>query len=853
MVRSLKEAVVSLLFVATWVVASAASAAQPHSLCVTGEPLVLNGSPDATTNQIIANVCAQPGQADCCATGGRWDLECVQRAANYAIVNGAGDVCGRYNKWEVAIGGTDMTFPRDFNLVTLTGNISGIRDVEGPVATAGRLFGSYFNLNYERQERIGLFAQNGAQLYSGQMFGDTIYQGSLTHNQVTFFDGAASSQPLPIFFGPAQTVLGEMANALAAYDAIAAVKEWSTLHMVGNDPELNVFSVNSADLLTTYDYNIHVPPGAYVIINVFGTNPELKYAGFRGSFSPSRTLWNFPNAATLVMRSLGFSGSVLAPYATADLRDGSLTGTIVAASAYANVELYTAPFHMPSTGGCLAFAPQWSCSNDTKTNEFTHALQVRPEAGFLELSTNNYVAEGVARTSPTHRVWYSFHPAKHYPESAPIAVFFNGGPGSATSQYLFALNTAPRTLDPDRLSPGQSVGTNVGADWTDFANLLYIDAPGTGFSYPVKNPDGTMPSIGTDLDRDAAMFLQVVLRFIWHHPTFANNNVMIVGESYGGVRSVLMLDHLFNYPNLVNPNAAYQDSQLHSELTFYFHNGFGTATPSVAQLAARWNHQVLIQPVVAGSEQVAQGNSRFPYGPNDCMSDTCWVVGPGDDPNLACDPYNCNILNSKALDTDSKVQDRLTSLGTLQAMLGVNPRTIAWMTAGARVNAYGRGGGAAAPEMVAEFGALNADDSYYVMGNSNVLTSYPGARRWSSAGAGELNTVQFLAGLSHGVNTFITSARYDSVVPTIGIPYAIAGFAQTAPVSNWIQGVYYNDTNTSFGLPRAGWMGFPYQPDGSFVVAIAMPQHYEAGHTVSWRAPVELKQDVMKWYLDSLP
>lgn len=848
-IQMIKNLVLTLLVALICGVTSIAHAAQPHSWCVTGEPLIENGSPDPTTNQIIGGVCSASNLSQCCDPSGRWGLECVQRASNIAITSGVGDVCGRY-AWESIMASYDMSMPRDFNMVALAGDVHGIRHVEGPIATAGRLIGSYFQLNYERKERFALLSEGGAVLNDGQIFGGVAHQGTYSAPRVTQFDGGVSYQPLGLNFGPLQANLAGMSNALAAYDAIPAVKQYSSLLFVGNDPELNVFSVQAQDLLTTYDYQLNVPAGAKVIINVFGAAPEFKYAGFQFNASAKNILWNFPQATTLIMRSIGFRGSVLAPYAAADLRDGSLAGTLVVGTAYSNVELYTAPFTIPRPTGCQPFAPLWSCSHDTTINEWLEAVDVAPEAGFLEVRTEDYVAEGDARTSPTHRIWYSFQPAKHYPESKPLAVFFNGGPGSATSQYLFSLNTGPKTLDPLRTG-SNDVAANNSANWTDFANLLYIDAPGTGFSYPVKSPDGSTPPLGTDMDRDAAIFLQVVTRFLVHHPTLDDNDVLIVGESYGGARAVLMMDHLLNYGRLIDTTAAYQDADLHYELSLYFGRAFGTLYPNRAQIVERWGQQALIQPVVAGDEQLEQGDLLFPYAPNDCMSPSCWTLDPSSNPATACDPYNCDQLHSWATSVDDIVEDKLKTVSVLEEMIGVDPRTIEWMGAAARVNAYGKGGGTAAPDMEAAFGNLNADDSYYIVSNAEFVLPYSGARAWYSDGAGALSAEQFVTASRWGVNTFLTVSRYDSVVPSLGVPYAIALFSQdpSDPLGGIISSVGYNPDSTLFGLDRPGTMTLKYVPSGNYQVPIAMPHYYEAGHTVPRRAPAELKADVERWYL----
>jgi choice-of-anchor A domain-containing protein len=660
-----------------------------------------------------------------------------------------------------------------------------------------------------------------AVLRHGEVFGGVVYSSSLTTTGVTFPDGwtpGPPTEPFPIYWEGAESAMHAMSNALAAYDnAIAADKEYSVLWFKGSDAELNVFSVNASEFLSTYEYYIDVPPGATTIINVSGASPEIKYAGFRGNFTTDKLLWNFPDATTLTLRSVGFPGSILAPSAAADMQNGDLRGTVVVASAYANVQLYMAPFDTPKVGGCLAIDPLWSCSDDTKVDDWGRAVALDSEAGFLQINSEEYIAEGEDRTSPTHRIWYSFHPAKQYPKSKPLAVFFNGGPGTATSQILFSLNTGPKTLDPQRTG-AQPIAKNDIADWSEFANLLYIDSPAAGFSYPIKNPDGSAPRVGTDMDRDAAIFVQVVLRFLLHHRMLVDNNVIVVGESYGGARSILMHDHLFKYASLTDPSSPFQDTQLHADLMGYFSVVFGTQTPSAGDIATQWGHQVLIQPVVAGLEQRLLGDAIFlDESSENCLARECWYLDLEENPDTACDERNCDKPRTWRDEIDNTVEQRLTTVAILHAALGVDPRTIEWMSAAARVNAYGRSSGpssAETPDMENEFGELMAeDDSYYVRRNGDALDNYPSARYWDSQGAGELSATQFVEGLYNGVETFITVARYDSVVPTVGIPHAIQWFALgSGPVSDWIYNVWYEAENSYYGLARSGVMILGYQP-----------------------------------------
>lgn len=471
--------------------------------------------------------------------------------------------------------------------------------------------------------------------------------------------------------------------------------------------------------------------------------------------------------------------------------------------------------------GCLCGDATWSCSDDTCIDAEGRAVELAPEAGFFEIAGGPYVSEGVDREAPFHRVWYAFRPADEDPESKPLAVFYNGGPGSATT-ILFSFNTNFYTLDPE-VTGGEPFVENPNS-WTRFANLLYIDQPATGFSYPI-NPEGPttdLEPLGTDIDHDAGAFIHVVVRFLDRHPAIRHNPVMLVGESYGGTRATAMLEHLLNYQNLVSESAAYQNPALHTELVEHFRTLFPCEDPEAlapAQVARQFGHQVLIQPVVAGS---AQWNIRS-EDPSVCVTNY--------------DSYQCNEPQPWLDDAISVAAEHLVTMPVLEEVLGVDPTTIQWLRASERVNAYGRTAGAIvpAPELVDEFGSLNAGDNYYMTQNTAQLAAYPGARTWLDPNIGG----SFLGSLRY-VNTFITNARWDMVVWSPDIPTALGMYTGITSSTH--------DTEPRTGVDRPGWIEVVYETGGPLTREIRFPFYTDAGHAVSMREPGPFLDDVVDWY-----
>jgi hypothetical protein len=327
------------------------------------------------------------------------------------------------------------------------------------------------------------------------------------------------------------------------------------------------------------------------------------------------------------------------------------------------------------------------------------------------------------------------------------------------------------------------------------------------------------------------MFLRVLVRFLARHPTLQTNPILIVGESYGGTRATLMLDYLYNYAALSGTTAAYRDADLASDLKTYFSAVFGTETPTTAQIATKFGKQVLIEPVVVGSIQQAKNSGQ---DKSVCLT-------------TSYDDYFCNKPANWFNEKARTANENMLRISTLTTALGVNPKTIEWMKASSRTQAYGRTRDqvVSAPEMVAAFGTLNTDDNYFLshntdVGNGYVVSTNPTvySRSWFNSGP-SIGT-SFLSVLQN-VTTLITYAKFDTVVWTPAIPQALRDSAFSGLVSS----VAYSATQSN-GLDRPGLVTVTYSSGSKRAFPLPL---YEAGHTVTMLTPADFLNDVKKWYL----
>jgi len=124
--------------------------------------------------------------------------------------------------------------------------------------------------------------------------------------------------------------------------------------------------------------------------------------------------------------------------------------------------------------------------------------ELTQKAGFIELGAldfhfhqGSYFNRLQLRSSPA-RIWYVFQPADESPAEKPLFVFFNGGPGGATSAGLFSANTGRKAVKVDNEKDTAEIINNP-SSWTAMGNLLHIDARTAGFSYSLMENPGSDP------------------------------------------------------------------------------------------------------------------------------------------------------------------------------------------------------------------------------------------------------------------------------------------------------------------------------------------------------------------------
>lgn len=127
-------------------------------------------------------------------------------------------------------------------------------------------------------------------------------------------------------------------------------------------------------------------------------------------------------------------------------------------------------------------------------------------------------------------------------DSRPITFLYNGGPGSATVWlHMGAFGPKRVVVGGDQHVPAAPYAiVNNDSSLLDVSDLVFIDAPGAGFSR-IAGPDKEKAFYG--VDPDAHAFAEFIAQFLgkygrWNSPKY------LFGESYGTTRSAVLIDQL---------------------------------------------------------------------------------------------------------------------------------------------------------------------------------------------------------------------------------------------------------------------------------------------------------------------
>jgi carboxypeptidase C (cathepsin A) len=125
---------------------------------------------------------------------------------------------------------------------------------------------------------------------------------------------------------------------------------------------------------------------------------------------------------------------------------------------------------------------------------------------------------------PSRRLHYIFIPSQNNPQSDPLVLWLNGGPGC--SSLLGFIQEHGPVVYPDYID---TLMVNK-FSWNKFANIIYLESPaGVGFSVNDIKDDSY------DDDKTAKDNRKALLNWLDRFSGYKTNDFFIAGESYAGV------------------------------------------------------------------------------------------------------------------------------------------------------------------------------------------------------------------------------------------------------------------------------------------------------------------------------
>jgi carboxypeptidase C (cathepsin A) len=288
-----------------------------------------------------------------------------------------------------------------------------------------------------------------------------------------------------------------------------------------------------------------------------------------------------------------------------------------------------------------AIAPKDSTTQGS-VNVGGHTINYQAIAGTIVVGATKDADSALGMTAPppketpdappTARMFYvAYFKREVTPESRPVTFVYNGGPGSST-MWLHMGAFGPRrvvTADDQHTSAAPYGLEDNAESLLDVTDLVFIDAPGTGFSR-IYGKDKEKAFWG--VDPDAHAFARFIARFLSNYQRW-NSPKYLFGESYGTTRSAA-LANVLETENLIDLNGVILLSQI-----LNFDNNIdapqqnpGIDTPYELALptfaAAAWYHKRLptqppaLEPFLAEVEKFALSDYASALAQGSQLSET---------------------------------------------------------------------------------------------------------------------------------------------------------------------------------------------------------------------------------------
>ena len=274
-----------------------------------------------------------PSQGTYDHTTGLWNIGSLANGAFATLKITAKVDCGQVNN----NAGFDLGVAKDYNLFVLGDATQPSSDTQGKVAVGHNASFSNYSIGDQLPGNSGdvLIVGNDLTFTSGAIFNGNVVYGHNTNlpQSGVSISGGTLRKDTEIDFAAAKVYLEGLSTTLSTYTVNGTTTlQWGGLTLSGTDPYLNVFKVNGSDLSSANNFEIDVPNGSAVLVNIDGTNVSWSGGQAVNGTAINNVLYNFYQATNFTIQGIDIRGSILAPFADVNFSSGVQNGQMICKS-----------------------------------------------------------------------------------------------------------------------------------------------------------------------------------------------------------------------------------------------------------------------------------------------------------------------------------------------------------------------------------------------------------------------------------------------------------------------------------------------------------------------------------------